>query len=152
MSAAPTDPLRQRILESFGRQTFMRHLGADLGKVSRGEVEISLRRDERLLQQHGFLHAGVITSILDSACGYAAGTIMEPGEEVLSVEFKTNLLAPASGRSFLARGTVINAGKTLVVCRGEAFAVDGEQPRLVAAMQATMMRRGSGETARGPEG
>lgn len=134
-----TEPLHARIAASFARQSFMAHLGAALARVERGMVEVSLRREEGLLQQHGFVHAGVITSILDSACGYAALTVMDEDAAVLSVEFKVNLLAPAAGAAFLARGSVLKAGRTIVVCRGDAFALDPDGPRLIAAMQATMM-------------
>ena len=140
------DQLRERISESFARQTFMRHLGAELVHVERGVVEIAIARNEMLLQQHGFLHAGVVSSILDSACGYAALSVMDADAAVLSVEFKTNLLAPAAGDRFLAFGTVLKAGRTLTICRGDAFAVEGDTRRLVAAMQATMM------TVRGRDG
>lgn len=133
------DQLRERISASFARQTFMHHLGAELVHVERGVVEIAIARNDLLLQQHGFLHAGVISSILDSACGYAALSVMDADAAVLSVEFKTNLLAPAAGERFVAVGTVLKAGRTLTICRGEAFAVEGDTRRLVAAMQATMM-------------
>ncbi|MBC7897280.1 MAG: PaaI family thioesterase [Cytophagaceae bacterium] len=133
------DPIRERIQASFDRQSFMQHIGATLARVERGFVELSVRRDDRHLQQHGFLHAGVITSALDSACGYAALTVMDDDAAVLSVEFKVNLLAPAAGELFVARGTVLKAGRTVVVCRGDAFVVDGGSERLIAAMQATLM-------------
>ena len=139
------EPLEARIRASFDRQTFMQHLGAQLARVVPGCVEITLQRDQRLLQQHGFLHAGVVNAMLDSACGYAALTVMEDDAAVLSVEFKTNLVAPAAGEHFMARGTVLRAGRTLVVCRGDAFVMDADPPRLVAAMQCTMM------TVRGQE-
>ncbi len=139
MSTPSGDGLYERIADSFGRQTFMAHLGAHLVAVRPGEVEIALTAKDTLKQQHGFLHAGVVTSIVDSACGYAALTTMSPGAGVLSVEFKVNLVAPASGARFLAKGQVLKAGRTLVVCRGDVWCVDGEAPRLIAAMQATMM-------------
>jgi len=117
----------------------MAHLGARLHRVEDGVVEVEVSRAETLLQQHGFLHAGVLTSLLDSACGYAALTRMDDESAVMSVEFKVNLLAPAAGERFLVRGSVLKAGRTIVVCRGDAFVMDGDAPRLVAAMQATMM-------------
>ncbi len=131
--------LHQRIASSFARQTFMAHLGAALARVEPGLVEITLSARDTLKQQHGFLHAGVVTSIVDSACGYAALTTMPADAGVLSVEFKINLVAPAAGERFLARGTVLKAGRSMVVCRGEAFCLDTAEPRLIAAMQATMM-------------
>jgi len=128
-----------RIRASFARQSFMSLLGAELARVEPGVVEIAIARRNDLLQQHGFLHAGVLTSLLDSACGYSALTIMDGESGVMSIEFKVNLLAPAAGDRFLVRGEVLKAGRTVVVCRGDAFALEGEQPRLVAAMQASMM-------------
>lgn len=128
-----------RIRASFARQSFMSLLGAELARVEPGVVEIAIARRNDLLQQHGFLHAGVLTSLLDSACGYSALTIMDGESGVMSIEFKVNLLAPAAGDRFLVRGEVLKAGRTVVVCRGDAFALEGERPRLVAAMQASMM-------------
>ena len=124
----------------------MAHLGAELVRLERGVAEIAYRRDARLLQHNGFLHAGVVTSILDTACGVAAQSVMEEGSDVLSVEFKVNLLAPAAGERFLVRGEVLKAGRTIVVCRGDAFAMDGPVPRLIAAMQASMMAVGRATT------
>ena len=124
------------VRDSFERQGLMATLGARLASVAPGEVEIEFDFDERLTQQHGYMHAGVVTSALDSACGYAALTLAPEDAAVLSVEFKANFLAPASGERFLARGTVVRAGRTLTVCRGEAFA-DGERP--IATMLATIM-------------
>lgn len=144
--AAPASPpnalpavATDRIRGSFARQSFMALLGAELTRVERGMVELSIARRDDLLQQHGFLHAGVLTSLLDSACGYAALTVMDGESGVMSIEFKVNLLAPAAGDRFLVRGEVLKAGKTVVVCRGDAFALDGERPRLIAAMQGSMM-------------
>jgi uncharacterized protein (TIGR00369 family) len=141
MTTPPPDleQVRTRIRESFARQSFMRLLGAQLSHVEPGRVEITLVRRDDLLQQHGYLHAGVVSAILDSACGYAALSVMGDDAGVLSVEFKTNLIAPAAGTRLRATGTVLKAGRTLVICRGEAFTDDAETPRLVAAMQATMM-------------
>ena len=107
--------------------------------VAAGRVAIALAIEPRLSQQHGFLHAGVVVAALDSACGYAALTLMPADMEVLTAEFKVNLLAPAAGERFLVRGEVLKAGKTVVVCRGDAFALDRDSPRLIAAMQASMM-------------
>jgi uncharacterized protein (TIGR00369 family) len=107
-----------------------------------GEVDVELAFDERLTQQHGYLHAGALTAALDSACGYAALTLMPEEAAVLSVEFKVNLLAPAEGERFLARGRVVRAGRTLTVCRGDAVAFAGDDERHVATMVATMMALG----------
>ena len=95
--------------------------------------------DQRFTQQNGFLHAGIVTTLMDSACGYAAFTLMPPGSRVLSVEFKVNFLSPAQGESFRAEGHVIKPGKTLTVCEGKFYALDGDKEKLVAIMQATMI-------------
>jgi uncharacterized protein (TIGR00369 family) len=131
-----------RVRASFEKQKIMRLLGATLTDVQRGQVEITLPFREELTQQHGFLHAGVVTTILDSACGYAALSVMPEGAGVLSIEFKVNLLAPAKGNTFMARGRVVRAGRTIVVCSGEVVALqDGELERgeSVATMLATML-------------
>jgi uncharacterized protein (TIGR00369 family) len=126
-----------RVRASFAKQQFMATLGASLTLVQPGEVCIELPFRADLTQQHGFLHAGVVTSVIDSACGYAALTLMPPDRAVLSVEFKVNLLVPAQGPAFLARGRVVRAGRTLTVCTGELRVVGSES--VVAMMQATMM-------------
>lgn len=133
--------IERRIAASFGAQRLMETLGARLALVAEGEVHIALPFAEHLLQQHGFVHAGAITSIVDSACGYAALTKAPPDYEVLSAEFKINLVRPAVGRYFLAIGRVQNAGKMLTVCTGEvqAFAGDQSAYKVVALMQATMV-------------
>lgn len=125
------------VRESFARQQLMRTIGAELLRIAPGEVDISLGWCDALGQQTGVLHAGVIASIADSACGYAALTMMPAGSEVVSVEFKLNLLAPARGAEFVARGRVIRAGKTITAAAADVFAGD----TLVATMLGTMMRR-----------
>src|SRR5437867_3372220 len=115
--------LDPRIAESFAKQKFMTTIGAKLTRVAPGEVDIELPFREDLTQQHGFLHAAVTTGIVDSACGYAALTKMPPGAAVLSAEFKVNLLAPAKGERFIARGRVLKAGRTLSVVAGDVYAV-----------------------------
>ena len=117
----------------------MATLGARLELVAPGKVTIRLPYRTDLTQQHGFLHAGAVTAVVDSACGYAALTLMEPGAAVLSVEFKVNLLAPAAGMEFLAIGTVVRAGRTITVCSGELRAVDDGRETVVAMLQGTMM-------------
>lgn len=142
MVSARDPDFETRVRASFARQQFMTLLGARLERVAAGEVCIRLPFQAALTQQHGFLHAGVVTSVVDSACGYAALTLMEPGAAVLSVEFKVNLLAPARGREFVAVGRVVRAGRTLTVCTGEARALpegDGGGEVPVAIMQATIM-------------
>jgi uncharacterized protein (TIGR00369 family) len=125
---------------SFAKQTIMALIGAELIGVEPGIVEISLPYRPDLAQQHGYLHAGIITTIADSACGYAAYSLMPPESEVLSVEFKVNLLRPAQGETFLARAEVIKSGKTLTVVRADVFGVDEEgQRQLVATMLGTMI-------------
>jgi len=130
------------IRASLSRQTFMQVLGAEPVAISPGSVVLELPFRDDLCQQNGFLHAGVITSIADSACGYAALTLMDPGSDVLSVEFKVNMLEPAIGERFRAIGTVVRSGRTLTVCSGEVVALtDGKPDKQVALMQATMIAR-----------
>jgi len=118
----------------------MNLIGARLSLVEPGVVEITLPYRADLLQQNGYLHAGIITTIADSACGYAAFTLMPAGSNVLSVEFKVNLLRPARGETFVARAEVIKAGKTLSVVRADVFGLEANADRaLVATMQGTMM-------------
>jgi uncharacterized protein (TIGR00369 family) len=143
--SAPDEPFVARVRASFDQQQVMHLLGATLTTVGRGQVEITLPFREDLTQQHGFVHAGVITTILDSACGYAALSVMPEGAGVLTIEFKANLLAPAKGSSFIARGRVVRAGRTIVVCSGDVLALqddkasEGEQEVTVATMLATML-------------
>ena len=141
MSFEAKDPnFERRVRDSFDRQRVMDHLGARLVRVGPGTVEIEIARRDELTQQHGFVHAGIVSTVLDSACGYAAFSLMDAEAGVLTVEYKVNLLAPADGDLVVARGEVVRPGRTLTVCRGEAFvrAADGTE-RAVAAMQATIM-------------
>ncbi len=125
---------------SLSRQSFMTVLGAEPVEISPGRVVLEMPFRQDLCQQNGFLHAGVVTSIADSACGYAALTLMPPGSDVLSVEFKVNLLAPAVGDRFRAVGTVVRSGRTLTVCSGEVFALaEDRSDKQVALVQATMI-------------
>lgn len=138
MSPAPRDPAFERkVRASFDRQTFMATIGASLETVEPGLVVITLPFSDAITQQHGFVHAGALATIADSACGYAALSLMPPGFAVLSVEFKINMLSPAAGEVFTATGRVIRAGRTLTVCSGEVRADDKDQP--LAVMQATMI-------------
>ena len=140
MPSPPPDPaFESRVRESFGRQRFMATLGATLERVGPGEVHVRLPFREDLTQQHGFLHAGVLTSIVDSACGYAALTLMPAAAAVLTVEFKVNLLAPGEGDEMLARARVLRAGRTLTVCSGDVFALRGGEEKRVLTMLATVM-------------
>lgn len=131
-----------RIRESFARQAAMKLIGAEVVSVQPGEVVLSLVHKPELTQQHGYLHAGVITTLLDSAAGYAALTTMPEGKEVVSVEFKVNMLSPAVGERFRAVGQVRRAGKTLTVVTAEAFALQDGQEKLVALLQGTMFAVG----------
>jgi len=128
-----------RVRGSFARQAFMATCGASLVAVRPGEVEIELPHHADLTQQNGHLHAGVIAAVADSACGYAAFTLMPEGAGVLSVEFKTNLLAPARGEELIARARVVRAGRTITVSQGDATMLAGGQETAVATMLATMM-------------
>jgi uncharacterized protein (TIGR00369 family) len=132
-------PLHARARASFAQQTVMAAIGASLRSVAAGAVEIELPYRADLCQQDGFLHAGIVTTIVDSACGYAAYTTMPDGARVLSVEFKINFLAPAVGDRLIARGTVARAGRTVTVCTGEVVAMSQDSERVIALMQATMM-------------
>ena len=131
-----TEEMLARVRASFDRQAMMTTLGVEVTAVEPGKVEMALRHDERFTQQHGFLHAGVVASVLDSACGYAAYSVMPAEAAVLTATYTINLLAPAAGERFVITGEVVRAGRTLVVCRGEAFADGGQRP--FAVMQATM--------------
>ena len=141
MASSPTgEELVQRIERSFARQAIMATLGAKLTKVERGTVEIELAFSDRLTQQAGFVHAGVIATIADSAGGYAALTLMEPDEDVMAVEFKLNLLKPAVGDRFLARAVVVRSGANISVCTADVFAIGSNDPVLVAVMMQTNFR------------
>ena len=136
----PRDPsFESRVRASFARQRAMATIGARLVRVEPGEVELELPFRDDLTQQHGFLHAGIVTTLVDSACGYAALSVMDKDAAVLSVEFKVNLLAPALGERMRAVGRVVKSGKTLVVCTGEVIAVASGSESVVTMMQATMM-------------
>ncbi|NOT63154.1 MAG: PaaI family thioesterase [Acidobacteria bacterium] len=128
------------VTRDFARQGIMQNLGAYLISVTPGQVEMGVDFRHDLTQQHGYLHAGVITTIVDSACGFAAYTLMPPGSGVLTVEYKVNFMAPARGEKFIAVGRVVKAGKTLSVCNGEVFAVQNGERKVIAVIQTTMMR------------
>ena len=129
----------RRVRDSFARQRFMQTLGASVESVGDGAVVLRLPVRDALTQQHGFMHAGAIATLADSACGYAALTKMPPDAAVLSIEFKVNMLAPAVGEALVARAEVIRAGRNVMVCRSDVYAVTGGGEKLVAAMQGTMM-------------
>lgn len=136
----PRNPLyEQRVRDSFALQGVMHHMGAQLGLIAPGAVDIELTWAKELTQQHGFLHAGVVSAALDSACGYAAFTLMVPEAEVLTIEFKINLLAPAQGERFRMEGRVLKPGRTITVCEGRAYALQDGSEKLIATMGCTLM-------------
>jgi uncharacterized protein (TIGR00369 family) len=140
MTPADAD-FAQRVLDSFARQAVMKTLGATLNTVEPGRVVIEMAQREALTQQHGFLHAGIVSTALDSACGYAAFSLMPADAAVLTVEFKVNLLAPARGPQFRFEGRVTKAGRTISVVDGRAWqrASDDAEESLIATMTATVM-------------
>lgn len=143
MDSPPFDPqdpgFEARVRDSFARQGAMRTLGAQLASVAPGRVEIALDWAEGLTQQHGFLHAGIVSAALDSACGYAGFSLMPVEAAVLTIEFKINLLAPAKGQRFRMVGQVIKPGRTITVCEGQAFAIDQGREKRIATMGCTLM-------------
>ena len=137
------------VRESFRRQSFMATLGASIARVVPGEVDLRLPYSSALCQQNGYLHAGAIASVADSANGYAAYSLAPADTDVLAVEFKINLLAPAQGSHFVARGRVVRPGRTLTVCLAEVFAQDGAQEALIATMLSTIIIRPRTQVAGG---
>lgn len=136
------DGFERRVRSSFARQTLMETIEARLVKVLPGEVEIQIPFRADLAQQNGFMHAGIVTSIVDTACGYAALSLMPASVDVLTVEYKVNFVSPATGHTLIGRGKVIRPGRTLTVCAGDVVAVSDQGERLVATMLATMMAIG----------
>ncbi len=136
----PDADYEERVRASFARQNAMSTIGAELTLVTPGMVEIEMPFSPALTQQHGFLHAGVISTALDSACGYAAFSLMPENAAVLTIEFKVNLLAPGKGVRFLFRGSVTKPGRTIIVADGQAYAIsENAEARLIATMTGTMM-------------
>ena len=139
----PEDPdFEARVTNSFHQQKLMETIGAALTRVAPGEVEIELPFKDSLTQQHGYMHGGVVTAIADSACGYAALSLFPAGAEVLTVEYKVNFLAPATGPRLVARGRVIRRGRTISVCACDVIAVGDPIETHVALMVATMVSSG----------
>ena len=137
---ADLDPnAEQRCRDSFARQKMMSAIGAEILSVKAGECELVMPFDARFTQQHGFMHAGVITTLADTACGFASLSLMPEDAAVLTTEFKVNLLSPAKGERFIARGRVVKPGKKLMVCLGEVFAEEAGKRKQVALMTASMM-------------
>ncbi len=128
-----------KVRQSFDKQAVMTSIGASLLSVAPGEVAIVLPFQSDLTQQNGFLHAGILATILDSACGYSAFTLMPPNAEVLSIEFKINLMSPAIGEKLIAKAHVVRAGRTVTVCDATGFMEQGDSTKAVAKMTATMM-------------
>ena len=139
MNTPPNPFFAEDIEKSFAKQTIMSLIGAELARVEPGVVEIALPFRADLAQQHGYLHAGIVATIADSACGYAAYSLMPPNSEVLSVEFKVNLLRPAKGERFVTVAEVVKSGRTLTVVRADVFGIDGGKRELIATMLGTMI-------------
>jgi len=134
------DPEYQaRVRASFDRQQAMQTLGIEIVRLEPGEIDLTMPYSRAYTQQHGFVHAGIIATALDSACGYAAFSLMPRDAAVLTVEFKINLMAPAKGERFVFRSRVVKPGRTITVCDGQALAVDAGAEKLVATMTGTMM-------------
>ncbi len=129
----------ERARASFARQKIMGAFGAEIVEVAPGRVILAMPYSEALTQQHGFLHAGAVTTVLDSACGYAGFTLMDADAAVLTIEFKANFLAPAKGERFLFRAEVLKPGRTISVVEGKAYAVDAGAEKLIASMSCTLM-------------
>jgi len=129
----------RRCRDSFARQPAMTTIGASVLSVAGGEVELAMPFAQRFTQQHGFVHAGIITMLCDTACGFAALSLMPEDAAVLTTEFKVNLLSPAKGERFIAHGRVVRPGKKLMVCLGEVFAEEGSKRKQVTLMTASMM-------------
>jgi uncharacterized protein (TIGR00369 family) len=136
----PKNPdYRANATDTFNQQRAMKTLGISITRLEPGEVDLAMNYSADLTQQHGFIHAGIITAGLDSACGIAAFTLMPPATGILTVEFKTNLLAPARGERFAFRATVVKPGRTLTVCEGRAYAEQDGNETLIATMSGTLM-------------
>ena len=129
----------KKVRTSFARQLAMETLGVTLHSVEPGRIELKFDHDARLTQQHGFIHGGILTTVMDSACGYAAFSLMPEHSAVLTIEFKTNLLSPARAKTYLAVGKVKKPGRTITVCDGELFAFDDDKKKLAATMTCTLM-------------
>jgi uncharacterized protein (TIGR00369 family) len=136
----PKDPnFAERVRASFGRQKVMTTLAITIDELRAGEIVLRMPYHSLYTQQHGFMHAGIISTALDSSCGYAAYSLMSDDAAVLTVEFKTNLLSPAEGEYFIFRGRVIKPGRTLTLCDSQAFAVQNGSEKLIATMTCTLM-------------
>jgi uncharacterized protein (TIGR00369 family) len=149
----PRNPdFREVATDTFERQQAMRTLGISIARLEPGEVDLSMAYSRDFTQQNGFVHAGIITAGLDSACGIAAFTLMPAGSDILTVEFKTNLLAPARGERFAFRAHVVKPGRTLTVCEGRAYAEQEGVETLIATMTGTLMALPRREPATSQDG
>ena len=131
--------IQQKVQDSFNRQKFMHYINAELLKVEVGYCEIKLPYSENLTQQHGFFHAGIVSTLADNAAGYAAFSTMAEDSSILSVEYKINLVAPAQGECLLAKSEVLKDGKTLTICQSKVYGVDGDVEKLCAIAQVTLI-------------
>lgn len=131
--------LESRLDAVYDSQQMLKTMGARISKVNAGEVQFEMDFNPNFTQQHGFMQAGAIATLIDNACGYAAYTVIPKDASILTVEFKINYVAPAKGEKFIATGKVVKPGRTLVVCTGEAFAVENGESKIIAVLQATMM-------------
>ena len=128
-----------RVRSSFDRQNVMRTMGISIADLSPGHIVLEMAHNDALTQQHGFLHAGIVSTALDSACGYAGFSLMPPEAAVLTAEFKINLLNPADGERFRFVADVVKPGRTLTICEARAYALKGQKEKVVATMTATLM-------------
>jgi len=136
---AEDDLYAKKVSEGFSQQEVMRTIGVNIVSIEPGKVELKFAHNAKLTQQHGFIHGGIVTTVLDSACGYAAFSLMPKDSAVLTVEFKTNFMSPARGDEFHAIGYVKKAGKTITVADGELCTLQNDQKKLVATMTATLI-------------
>lgn len=135
----PNPDFADRVRASFARQAFMAHIGALLSDIAPGRCEIDLPYREELTQQHGFFHGGIIGTLADNACGYAAFTLAPADASILTVEYKMNIVSPGDGERLVARAEIVRPGRSLVVCRGDVYAVKNGTEKLAATALATMM-------------
>ena len=139
MNDAGTGDFRERIRPSFGRPPAMKTSGAELTRVEQAMVEIELPFEPKLTQQHGLMHGGIISTALDTACTYAAYSVIAPDAALLTIEFKVNLMSPGRGERFPFRGEITKPGSTIIVADGRAYALSDGPAKLIASMTATMM-------------
>lgn len=139
MTNTDSGDFRERIRQNFERQAALRTIGAELTRVQHGIVELELPFDVKLTQQHGILHAGIISAALDSACGFAAYSVIDPDASILTIEFKVNLMSPGRGDRFLFRGEITKPGSNIIVADGRGYAISDGPAKLIASMTGTMM-------------